>query len=409
MATDGPWGTAGLGDHDLPWDAACLGDIPGLTHLMTGGVRHLAVTDLLGHGASRVRHLLGPLLTGVAASGVRHLTADCLAGPAASGVRHLLGPAFPCVGASRVRHLLGTGLTGPAAGGVRNLLREAVRNPAACGVRHLAVLRLADPPGTADLTSHGLGNPNLLAAHARWALDLFGMTAAGLVDAAAAAFVPGERTRCADAAVNHWSWDAFFHDLPFTALDVLAPSFGDRTASGVADIFVACLSFGAVAGAADVAVAGLIVWLANLIANGAVASLVARLAHGVADVAVAGLVVRLANLAADGAVARLVTRLANGVTDVAVASLVARLADGVALVTVASLVNGPVALDGHLLDAGVHDRLALLIRLCTPSGLVDRLVAPTVAGTCLAVVLRRLAAFSWTASVTAHSAEESGF
>ena len=271
------------------------------------------------------------------------------------------------------------------------------------------MLRLTDPPGAADLTSHGLGNPNLLATHARWALDLFGVAAAGLVDAAAAAFVPGERTRSADAAVNHWPWNAFFHDLPFTALDVLTPGFGDWTASRVADILVACLGFGAVAGAADVAVAGLIVWLANLIADVAVAGLVARLADRVADVAVASLVVRLANLAADGAVAGLIARLANGVADVAVASLVARLADRVALVTVASLVNGPVALDRHLLDASVHDRLALLICLCTPSGFVDRLVATAVAGTCLAVVLRRLTAFHWAASVTAHPTEESGF
>ena len=122
LAADGPWGTASLGDHDLSWDAARLGDIPGLTHLMAGGVRHLPVTDLLGHGASRVRHLLGPLLTGVAARRVGYLTADGLAGPAASGVRHLLGPAFPSVSTGRVRHLLGTGLTGPATGCIRNLL-----------------------------------------------------------------------------------------------------------------------------------------------------------------------------------------------------------------------------------------------------------------------------------------------
>ena len=409
MTTDRLGHAAGLADHDLAWNAMGLGHVASLTNLTASRVRHLTVTDLLGHGAGGVRHLLGPLLTGVAARRVRHLTADRLAGPGAGGVRHLLGPALTSIRTGRIRHLLGAGLTGPAAGCIRHLLREAVRNPATGGVRHLAVLRLADPPGAADLTSHSLGNPNLLAAHARWALDLFGVAAAGLVDAAASAFIPGERTRSADAAVNHWPWNAFLHDLPFTAFDVLTPGFGDRTASRVADILVASLGFGAVASAADVAVASLVVRLANLIANGAVARLVARLAHGVADVAVASLVVRLPNLAADGAVARLIARLANGVTDVAIAGLVARLADGVTLVTVASLVNGPVALDGHLLDASVHDRLTLLIRLCTPSGLVDRLVAPAVAGACLAVVLRRLAAFSWTASVTAHSAEESGF
>jgi len=68
-----------------------------------------------------------------------------------------------------------------------------------------------------------------------------------------------------------------------------------------------------------------------------------------------------------------------------------------------------IALDRHLGVAGVHDRLAFLVRLSAPDSFVNRLVAPTVAGSGLAVVLARLAAFGRAASVTADSAEEPRF
>ena len=175
------------------------------------------------------------------------------------------------------------------------------------------------------------------------------------------------------------------------------------------DIFVASLRFRAVAGAADRAIAGLIIRLANGVTDIAVAGLVAGLTDRVADVAVTGLVTGLANLAADRAIARLMVRHTNGVADVAVAGLVTRLADRVALVPPAGVTDCPVALHGHLLNAGVHDRLAFLVRFRTPGGLVDRLITATVAGACLAVVLAWFAAFGRTVSVATYAAKESGF
>ena len=386
-----------------------LGDVPGLAHLTAGGVWHLAVTDLLGHGASRVRHLLGPLLARPAASGVRHLAADRLAGPATGGVRHLLGAAFTSVGTGGVRHLLLAGLTGPAASRVGHLLGVAVRNAAAGGVRHLAVLHFAHPVSAADLASDRLRAPDLLAAHARWALDLLNMAAAGLVDAAASTFIPAERARGADAAVDDWTGNAFLDHLPFAALDVLTTSGGDGTANSVTDIAVASLSLGAVCGAGNRVVAGLVVWLANRVALGAVARLVAGSADAVADVSVASLVVRLTDLATNRAVTCLVARLANRVAAGAVAGLVARFADRVALIPPAGVVDRAIALDRNLGVAGVHHRLAFLIRLGTPSRLMHSLVATTVTGASLAVVLTRFAARCRAAPVAAHPAEESGF
>ena len=235
------------------------------------------------------------------------------------------------------------------------------------------------------------------------------MAAAGLVDAAAAVFVEAERTGVAHTAVDDRTGDAFLDDLPLAAADVLTPGFGDRTTHGVTDILVAGLGFGAVTGAADVAIAGLVVWLANLVADIAVASLVAGLADRVTDIAVAGLVAGLADLAADRAVAGLVVRDSHRVTATAVAGLVTRLADRVALVPVAGLIHIAMALDRHLFDAGVHHRLAFLILLSTPDRLADRLVATTVTGAGLTVVLTRLAAFRWAMSIAAHPAEQSGF
>ena len=303
----------------------------------------------------------------------------------------------------------GAGLAGPRASRVRHLLRVAVGNPAAGRARHLAVLDFADPTGAAHLAGVGLRNPDLLAAHAGRALDLFGPAAAGLIDAAAAVFVEAERAGVSDTAIDDRTGDAFLDDLPLAAADVLAPGFGDRTTDGVTDILVGGLRVSAVTGTADVAIAGLVVWLADRVADVAIAGLVAGLADRVADIAVAGLVARLANLAADRAVAGLVARLADGVTDVAVTGLVTRLADRVALIPIAGLVNRALALDRHLFDAGVHHRLTLLVLLGTPHGLLHGLVATTVTGPRLAVVLTRLAAFGRTASVTTDPAEESGF
>jgi hypothetical protein len=272
------------------------------------------------------------------------------------------------------------------------LLGVAVRNPAAGGVRHLAVLHFAHPVSAANLAGDSLGAPDLLAADARWALNLLDTAAAGLVDAAATLFVPAERTWIAHAAVNHWTRNAFLHDLPFAALDVFATCGGDWTADSVTDIAVASLGFGAVTGAANIAVASVVVRLANGVALGAVAGLVARLAYRVADVAVASLIVRFADLATNRAVAGLVARLAYRVTDGVVARLIAGLADGVALIPPAGVVDSASTLNRNLCVAGIHHRLTFLIRLGTPSRLMDRLVATTVARTCLAVVLTRFTA-----------------
>ena len=184
------------------------------------------------------------------------------------------------------------------------------------------------------------------------------MTATRLVDTAAAGFIPAERAGAADAAVNDWSGNAFLHDLPLTTLDVFATSFGDGTAGRRTDIAVAGLGFGPVTRAADVAVAGLVAGLAN------------RVAHSL------------------------------------VAGLITRLADGVALIPPAGLANNAIALNRHLLVAGVHDSLAFLVRFRTPDGLFHRLIATAVASTGLAVVLTGLAAFCRTASVAADTAEE---
>ena len=213
------------------------------------------------------------------------------------------------------------------------------------------------------------------------------MAAAGLVDTAAAIFIPAERARGADAAIDDRSWNTFLDDIPFATLDVLTPSFGDGTAGRVTHGAVTGLGLSAISGAADIAGASLVVWLANLIAHRTVAGLIARLADRVTDIAVASLVVWLANLAADRAVARLIARLADRVADIAIASLVTWLADGVALIPPTGVMDRPVALDWHLFDAGVHHRLAFLIRFCTPDRLTDGLVATTVTGSGLTVVL----------------------
>ena len=398
--------TAGLADHDLTWDTASLGDVAGLTDIAAGGVRNLAVTDLLGHRAGGVRNLFRTLLTGPGTGRVRNLTAHSLASPAASGVRNLLRTAFTSVGAGGVRNLLRTLLASPAASRVRNLLRVAVRHATADRVRHLAVLGFRDPTSAADLTGHSLGAPDLLAANARRTLNLLDVAATGLVDAAAVAFIPAERTWSFNAAVNNWTRNAFLHDLPFAALDVFATSLGDRTAGRVAHIAVAGLGLAAVTRAADIAVASLVARLANRVAHRSVAGLIARLANRVSHVAIASLVAGLANLAADGAIARLVTRLANVVAHRLVAGLITRLADGVALIPIAGLANNTIALNGHLFVAGIHDGLAFLIRLSTPDGLFHRLIAAAVTGAGLAVVLTGLAAFSRATSVAADTAEE---
>lgn len=150
------------------------------------------MTDLLGHRAGRVRHLLRTLFASPAAGRIRYLTAHSLTGPATGGVRNLLGAAFTSVGTGRVRNLTGSLLAGPAASRVRNLLGVAVWNATGDGVGNLAVLGFRDPASTTDLTGHSLRTPDLLAADARRTLDLFDVAATRLVDAAAVTFIPAE-------------------------------------------------------------------------------------------------------------------------------------------------------------------------------------------------------------------------
>ncbi len=248
------------------------------------------------------------------------------------------------VGAGRVRNPAGAGLVRHCAARVRNLflagfryerarcvghlLCRVHRNLAADRVRDLLVADFRNHACAGDRLLNHLRAPFAAADRPTWALDADFFGAAGI------------------AGIN----DAFLHNRardmtcfcdPFATAFLNSFAFRNWFADSVADVFVTGFCFGAVRCAAHVLVAGVVHWLADIVANRAMTGLIHWFADRVALFAVAGLINWFANVTGDVAVAGLIDRLANGARDSAVAGLIDRLADRVTFITVAGFVDIP--------------------------------------------------------------------
>jgi len=403
LLADGPRHAAGLRFHHLPGHTAGLRHHLRDADLAAGGVRNFAGPDFRGHRAGGVRHLLGNALFGPGAGRIRHLLRDALFGPGAGCVGDPLRHGFTRHRAGGVRHALGDAFFRPGAGRVRHAFRGLARNLTADRVWNLAVTNFLFVAGTADGFHTGLRDPDFLAADGRRALFADHAAATGLVDRAATAAAEFPCARIADAFLHHRAGNRFGDSLPVARTDGNLLCFGDRSADGVADVFVAGLRFGPPCGAADFAITRLVAGLADGAADVAVARLIAGLADSAADIAVAGLVTGLLDLAADLAIARLVAGLAHRAGDIAVARLIAGLADGVAFIAPAGVVHGLRTADRNLFADAVHHRAAGGVGFRIPHDFCDGLIGRSAAGRRGAIIARRNAGLRRTAFVAGGS------
>jgi hypothetical protein len=124
------------------------------------------------------------------------------------------------------------------------------------------------------------------------------------------------------------------------------------------------LSFRFVGCVTNIAVAGLVARLADIVADCSVAGLVARLANSVTNVSIAGLVARFANVAAYRAIACFHHRLADSLLHATILSFIHRLANSVAFISVAGVIHVSSALNrnlfGTLFVYRLHARVLLL-------------------------------------------------
>ena len=291
-------------------------------HPRAAGVRHSSTTRLFGHGARCVWHLLCACLLDIGACCVWH--------PSCAVDGHL--------STDRIRNLLFTDL------------------------RHHSC--------AADFLFDHAGHPSLAADLLRWTR-------------AADDFRAARVTWIWNAFLNHWSRNTLRVGLPASTANIDSLLFCNWLECCVAAFLVARLRFSLVAGVANVAIARLIDWFANVVAACAIAGLVDWLAHCVADISIAGLVDRFSNVALHGPITCFSDRSADASGYVAITRFIDGLTDGVTLVSVARLVHVAHALDRNSFRAVIVDNTRRFDCLRFPDNFTNRSVVYTAANFCL--------------------------
>lgn len=305
------------------------------------------------HTADSVRNLTGVCFGNHPASCVRNTASDALFGPCAGGVRNLASAGLLNHVADRVGNLTRAGFGHERAGGVWNLFHTLYRDLATDGVRHFAMADFGHHASAGDRFLHHFGDPFAAADGRSRALNANFFAAAGVAGIANAFFYD-------------WSGDMAGFGDPFATAFFNSTALGYRLERSVADVFPAGLRFCFPAGGANIAVAGLIDRLADIVANRAIAGLVNWFADCVADVAIAGLVDRLSYAAGDVAIAGLVDGFADRVIACFVAGLVDRLANGIAFITKAGFVDVFDTAHRFGFGAVVEDRFCAVVLLGFP-------------------------------------------
>ena len=179
--------------------------------------------DLLSHRASRVRNPAGADL-------LNHL---------ASPIGNPTGADLLCHRASRVRNLAMNDLLLHVADLVGDLTGHRLRNLAADRVRNPACLGFLNPAGAVHGNLFGAGAPDLTAADRRGALTAFDSAWSRPVAAAAGAGVEFPAAGLLNADLVGFAGDRLRFGLPFAGADRFVSRLGNRTANGLADVFVA--------------------------------------------------------------------------------------------------------------------------------------------------------------------------